>query len=329
MNLTTYTEKQENKNRSMAESVSQIQDNSEAAAHFVDNRADAIQMRDLQGSVKRSAATRHLSQMQVMADACAGQHSLIQRKQGSEVLSDGVNLNADVIQAVFSQAADAGIQESHHGGVKSQYDTALNLVELHIDVGANADGNMMQDFLLALWEARTAITAGQVRDAEVAGGVFMRPGGSQVLKNTMELLGESIGQGNQLIAARNANAVRKKADQPMWVDPSGDDAHDNIIDQTVVAEHLAYRNSMIGVDGIEMKPIGGGTSGGSEDMLADMVGAADERTLYNDALIGLSPFMSIAITINLAVVNQVIGMIEAKVGFFKRQLLKIKYAKDG
>jgi hypothetical protein len=232
----------------------------------------------------------------------------------------------EVLQAVFSQNPADGLQESHHGGVKSQYDTPNNLIELHIEAGANAEGEMMQDFLMALWEARDTITAGQHRNA---GGVFMRPGGAQVLKMTMELLGEALGQGAHLAAARNQKTARKSANIPLWVDPTGRNAQNDILDTTVVPENLSYRNAMVGAPGIDMRPIGGGTSGGSVNMLANTPAALNERALYDAALIGLRPFMSLGITISLATVTQVIDMMEGKIGFFKTLYLKALYVKNG
>src|SRR5690606_27075987 len=121
---------------------------------------------------------------------------------------------------------------------------------------------------------------------------------------------------------RNAKRVRNEAKEAAT-------AGDDILDHRLAPEHLSYRNSMVGVAGISMNPIGGGTSGGAQDMLANNQAAQNERALYDTAINGLSPFLSIAVNINLAVVNQVIGMMEGKVSFFKLLYLKAKYAKNG
>jgi hypothetical protein len=233
-------------------------------------------------------------------------------------INSGNNISSTaILQGVFSQAPDAGVQDSIHGGVKSQYDS-------HIEAGANTDGNMMQDFLMALWEAKDTITAGQSR---VPGGVFMRPGGSQVLKLTMEMLGEAVGERVQLAAARNAKAVRKKANEPLWVDDS-ENTHNEIIDATVVPEHLAYRDALIGVRGIEMKPSGGGTSGATQDMLGNTAKAVSERELYDKALMALKPCMSISVTIDLATLNRIIAMMEGNIKRLKLLYLKALYIKN-
>jgi len=247
--------------------------------------------------------------------------------RGKGVSDEPVHLQTGpIVQAVFSQNPAVNLQHSRHGGVKSDYDTAQNIIELHIEAGANATGTMMQDFLAALWEARATIAAGQAR---ALGGVFMRPGGSQVLKMTMEMLGEAIGQGPSLAHARTAKANRRAAAIPLWHDPTGAGQHNDILDVSIAAEHLHYRDAMVGVAGIEMKPIGFGTSGGAQDMLANTALATAERGHYDAAILALRPFMSLAITINLATLDRVIESIERQIPFLKRLALKAKFLVNG
>jgi hypothetical protein len=227
-----------------------------------------------------------------------------------------------VLQAVFSQTTP-GLQTHVHGGVTSNYDIATNTADLHIAAGANAAGNLMADFLIALWEIRDTIVAGQTRNPLVPGGVEMHPGGSQVLKMTMEMLGEAVGQAPHVQTAQTLKGIRQTNNLPLGAGIPAAQIND-VLDSTIVPEHRAYRDSLVGVAGITMNPVGGGTSGGTVDMLHG-AGAAAERTLYDTALATLRPFMSINVTITLPVLQQVIAMMEGKLSFFQKLALKAKY----
>ena len=224
----------------------------------------------------------------------------------------------DLIQRKWSQT-EVKVQDSHHGGVKSQYTSGTNLVELHIEAGANDNGTMMADFLTALWEARDAITLGVSR---AAGGLFMRPGGAQVLKMTMEMLAETFGSGESLEQAQLTKKQRQK-DKPVM---GGDN---DTIDQHIVPEHKAYRDSMVGAQGVTMAPIGGGTSGGTVNMLENSDDGKEERRKYDEAIFGLKPLLGLAVTVDLAGLNSIIAMMEGKMTFFQRLALKLSYAKNG
>jgi len=226
-----------------------------------------------------------------------------------------------VVQAAFPQTPQPNIKERKHGGVASVYVYDENVIDLHIDAGANNNGELMQDFLAALWEARDTIRAGQTRG--VVGGVSMRPAGAQVLKMTMEMLGEAIGRGEPLVVARNAKRARRAAGE---APTAGNDS----LDARFIPEHLSYRDAMIGVAGITINPIGRGTSGGQQDMLGDNLEAQAERRRYNAAIRAVDQVnISMQVRIDLAVLNQVIRMIEGKIGVFKLLYLKTKYKVQG
>jgi hypothetical protein len=230
------------------------------------------------------------------------------------------------VQRVFSQTA-ARIQDSHHGGVHSQYDAAQNLIDLHIDAGANNEGKLMQDLLLALWEARDTLTAGEARAVPVPGHVFMRPAGARVLKMTMENLGEALGTDPSLTNARQLKRWRQARRAPLGTHIPQDRREDTI-DSTIAPEHISYRNALVGAAGVTMSPIGAGTSGGYVDMLA--AGAPgtpqhDERVAYDTAINLLTPFMSIAVEIDLTRVNEVISMLEERAEWWDLMLLRARY----
>jgi hypothetical protein len=191
--------------------------------------------------------------------------AMVQRRpelQGISSTNEGkqkslpVTPDAEVLQAVFSQTTP-GRQTSIHGGVTAGYDIAINSCDLHIAAGANAAGNMMGDFLTALWEARDTIAAGKARNPAVPGGVEMHPGGSQVLKLTMEMIGEAVGQGPDKQNAQAAKDLRQQNNLALGAGIPAGQIND-ILDSTIVPEHTAYRDSLIGVAGVTMNPIGGG-----------------------------------------------------------------------
>ncbi len=247
----------------------------------------------------------------------AVQGSVIQRFQGWD---HGGRRSPIVVQRTFAQNIET-LQENHHGGVKSQYDSAKNIVELHIESGANREGKLMEDLLLALYEARDALQGGQTRNLAVPGHLFMRPQGAQVLKMTMEMLGEAVGASEQRGRAQEAKQARKEANIPLT------QVQGEVLDPAFLPEHTAYRESLVGASGVTIKPIGGG-SAGMVDMLAQTNEAAAERQRYDIALATLQP-LAISVTVDLAVVNRIIDMMEKNAGVFKTWALRLKYLATG
>jgi len=255
-----------------------------------------------------------------------GEKALKGKEQSRSHTSHSVESN--VIQGVFVQDPANEKQTSSHGGVKADYTYSTNLVEFHIAPGANDKKKLPQDFLIALWEARDALTAGENRvPVGVPGSIFMRPGGAKALKMTMDILGEAFGGGDLLDTARSAKGLRKKVDAPLGIGIP-EENRDLTLDNTFVPEHLAYRDSMIGTAGVEMKPagsVGSGTSGGTVDMLQDNVAGAAERLAYDAALMRLHKQMTIVTTLTLPAVTSLITSIEASISSIKIIALKAKF----
>lgn len=246
-----------------------------------------------------------------------GEMALQTTKMGDTSMPVNTQLSSTVLQGRFSQTA-LNLQTEHFGGVRCQYSAAENEIEFHIDAGANAGGNLMQDFLIALWAARDAITAGQARHA---GHVIMHPGGVQVVKMTMEMLGEALGQGPNLAAAREAKLGRKReALNPSQGVPEG--MQDDVLGEPVAAEHLAYRDSLVGVGGVSMAPVGGGTMLGDTDMLEE---ANDEMRASYDLAVGqVRHALSLNVRLNLAALGTVITSIESGLKWYQIAALKVK-----
>lgn len=222
-----------------------------------------------------------------------------------------------VLQGMFDLTA-VPRQSKNRGGVTAGYTAAPNIADLHIAAGANLAGELMQNFLMTLWEVRDTLQARQAAGGP-AGTVEMHPGGSQVLKMTMEMLGEAVGQNPARQQARAAKHLRQVNNLPLTTG-------NNVLDGTVVPEHVRYRDSLIGVGGVTMNPVGGGTTGGTVDMLQNNAAGAAERALYDTALATLQPFMSINVTITLPVLLGIIGMLEGRMSNFQRWALQAKYA---
>ncbi len=232
-------------------------------------------------------------------------------------LAAGTQSPLAVVQGQFSQTA-VGVQTEHFGGVRCQYSAAVNEIEFHIDAGANDGGNLMQDFLIALWAARDTIAAGQGR---AAGHVIMHPGGVQVVKMTMEMLGEALGRGPNLEGARRAKANRKRE----GLNPSQgvrEGMENDVLGEPVVAEHLAYRDSLVGVGGVSMAPVGGGTMAGDTNMLDE---ANDEiRASYDLAVGQVRHALSLNVTLDLPALRTVITSIESGLKWYQIAALKVK-----
>ena len=64
-------------------------------------------------------------------------------------------------------------------------------------------------------------------------------------------------------------------------------------------------------------------------MLQNNLAGSNERTAYDTALATLQPFMSIAVTINLQVLNRVIAMLETRAGWFRVMTLQAKVKLKG
>lgn len=222
-----------------------------------------------------------------------------------------------VLQAKFSQTAQI-VQTEHFGGVKCQYSAPANEIELHIDAGANNNGTLMQDLLIALWASRDTLEAGRQRKA---GCVVMHPGGVQVVKMTMEKLAEALGSGPNLEAGQRAKAERKRRNlSPSEGVPEG--LENDVLGAPVVSEHLAYRDSLVGARGVSIAPVGGGTMAGDTDMLA--VDNDDIRAAYDLAVGQVRHALSLNIRLDLNALKTVITAIESGLKWYQIAALKVK-----
>ena len=67
----------------------------------------------------------------------------------------------------------------------------------------------------------------------------------------------------------------------------------------------------------------------ARQMLQNNLAGSNERTAYDTALATLQSFMSIAVTINLQVLNRVIAMLETRAGWFRVMTLQAKVKLKG
>ena len=224
-----------------------------------------------------------------------------------------------VVSRRFNQVA-GGAQQEIFNGVTVTYTAAINSGDAHIAPNANDNGTMMQDFLMALWAVRDELVQGEARNPPIPGQFQMHPQGAVVLKDTMELLGETFGVGSpHLGQAQNAKQNRKAANLPFT-----EGKMSTRVEPTVIPEHREYRDAAIG-SGVRVAPIGGGTSGGVVDMLdnspANALAAQNERALYDAALLALRP-VSLHVTMNLAQLQAVIAHMESQIKWYEKLSLQ-------
>ncbi|MGV8836098.1 hypothetical protein [Cellvibrio sp.] len=255
---------------------------------------------------QRNSTALQLKQQQIMRSASS--HNVIQKLSAEE---------DELLQGKFSQTVQE-IQTENFGGVRCQYSAAANEVEFHIDAGANADGSLMEDYLIALWAARDTLEAGQAR---AAGHVVMHPGGVQVVKMTMEMLAEALGRGPNLKAARDAKAARKKQGlNPSEGVPNG--MENDVLGAPVIAEHLAYRDALVGTQGVSMAPVGGGTMAGDTDMLDE--GNDEVRAAYDKAVGAVRHALSLNVRLDLNALKTLITSLESGLKWYQIGKLKVK-----
>jgi len=142
-----------------------------------------------------------------------------------------------------------------HGDLKG----VENKADFHIDPG---DGRGLRaDMLAVAQDVLQRMIVANTKHGAPKGQVYMRPQGAAVIKIVSQLLGEALGDKKLIEQAHEAIKWRKLKEAaidkiPFYTRPK---LSREILDKSVVPEHSAYMKSLVGVSGVDIKPILRGT----------------------------------------------------------------------
>lgn len=99
MNMRT-DKMQQNKNRSVANEVSQKQSGGEFIFQFVDHRPEVVSQKKLKEFANNSPKAKNTAQFQAMADNCSTQLQTLQRKENNTGLADNLKTGMEILSEI-------------------------------------------------------------------------------------------------------------------------------------------------------------------------------------------------------------------------------------
>jgi hypothetical protein len=141
-----------------------------------------------------------------------------------------------------------------HGDLKG----VDNQADFHVDPG---DGRRLRaDMLTVARDVSERMTAANVIHGAPKGRVYLRPQGAAIIKIVSQMLGEALGDKRLIEQAHQAIQWRKFKEAaldkvPFYTRPK---LSKEVLDKSVVPEHSAYMKSLVGVSGVDIKPLLGG-----------------------------------------------------------------------
>jgi hypothetical protein len=137
---------------------------------------------------------------------------------------------------------------------------AQNQADLHVDPG---DGTTLSADMLAVAQdvyAKMTLTSTLPRRPD--GTVYLRPQGAAVIKIVSQLLGEALGDPRQIALARDHIKWRKIGEKAVEIFTLGlykPKKSGEVLDKAVVPEHAEYMKSLVGLTGVDIRPLLKGT----------------------------------------------------------------------
>lgn len=142
-----------------------------------------------------------------------------------------------------------------HGDLKG----VANQADFHVDPG---DGRGLRaDMLTVARDVFERVTAANTLHGVPKGRVYLRPQGAAIIKIVSQMLGEALGDRRLIEQAHDAIQWRKLEEAvldkiPFYTRPK---MSKEVLDKSVVPEHSAYMKSLVGVSGVDIKPLLRGT----------------------------------------------------------------------
>jgi hypothetical protein len=131
-----------------------------------------------------------------------------------------------------------------------------NQADLHVDAG---DGSTLAaDMLTVAQDVYGKMTLTSTLPGRADGKVYLRPQGAAIIKIVSQLLGEALGDPRQIELAREHIKWRKIQEKAVDLVTFGlykPKKSGEVLDKSVVPEHTEYIKSLVGLSGVDIKPL--------------------------------------------------------------------------
>ena len=130
-----------------------------------------------------------------------------------------------------------------------------NEADFHVDPGDG--GSLRADMLAVAQDVCEKMTAANTIHGAPKGRVYLRPQGAAIIKIVSQMLGEALGQRELIEQAHRSIQWRKFKEAaldkiPVYTRPK---LSKEVLDKSVVPEHSDYMKSLVGVSGVDIKPL--------------------------------------------------------------------------
>jgi len=144
------------------------------------------------------------------------------------------------------------------GLIKGGLNGISNEADFHVEPG-NGRG-LSADMLAVAQDVFEKMTAANTLHGAPKGRVHLRPQGAAVIKIVSQMLGEALGDKTLIEQAHRAIEWRKLKGAAIDIIPfyNRPALSNDVLDKSVAPEHSAYMKSLVGVSGVDIKPLLGG-----------------------------------------------------------------------
>jgi hypothetical protein len=134
-----------------------------------------------------------------------------------------------------------------------------NAADFHVDKGDGA--GLTADMLVVTEDVYEKMTLTSRLPERPDGQVYLRPQGAAIIKIVSQMLGEALGDPKQVELAHTAIKWRKFKEAaldkvPFYTRPK---MSAEVLDKSIVPEHAEYMKALVGVSGVDIKPLIPGT----------------------------------------------------------------------
>ncbi|MGZ3457982.1 MAG: hypothetical protein ACXU86_05675, partial [Archangium sp.] len=152
--------------------------------------------------------------------------------------------------------------------IHGHHDLDKNSIDLHVKSkqGQGGDGLSDHDIFKSAVSSYNLLTQQEAQTGQKNGTVVLHPQGAAIVKKVVDMLGETLGNEQQKVAARQLRMKRKVAEhkaQPNYItkqfnkmigkaEPKKSDSK---LESPVLPEHFAYLDSLRGQNAVSIAPV--------------------------------------------------------------------------
>jgi hypothetical protein len=148
-----------------------------------------------------------------------------------------------------------GVHHYEQGLIHGDLRRAQNEADFHVNPGDG--GNLTQDMLIVAQDSYEKMTEVSTLPGKPNGRIYLRPQGAAIIKIVAQLLGEALGNAELIEVAHKKIYWRKLEEKAISLIPfyTRKPMSKDTLDKSVIPEHVAYMQSLVGSVGIDIRPI--------------------------------------------------------------------------